>query len=271
VDEVADLVTQRVPGPITVSEPTWLAAFRTHRRSASGYRAGRVFLAGDAVHIHSPAGGQGMNTGLLDADNLAWKLATVVTGRAGDRLLDTYQAERAPVAAQVLGLSHRLVRLSSLAAPWQRAARALAVPVATALPAVRVRAARRISQLYVSYRGSPWSSRLRAGDRAPDADGLSHRGEPVRLHHLLRGGTHTLLLLGGARPGSCGDQVRSLTIRRTGTGAVVVDHTGDAHRRYRGHDAYLIRPDGYLAACGIEAVDRYLRDYSGDGSSRSRL
>jgi 2-polyprenyl-6-methoxyphenol hydroxylase-like FAD-dependent oxidoreductase len=265
LEEVADLVAERVPGPVTVSDPTWLAAFRTHRRSASAYRAGRVFLAGDAVHIHSPAGGQGMNTGLLDADNLAWKLAAVVTGRAGARLLDTYQAERAPVAAQVLGLSHRLVRLSSLSAPWQRALRALAVPTVTALPAVRVRAARRISQVYVGYRGS---SRLRAGDRAPDADGLTRRGEPVRLHQLLRGGRHTLLLFDGARVACLPDDVRSVLIGDRGG---IVDHTGEAHRRYRGHNAYLIRPDGYVAACGVDVIDRYLRDYSGDGSSRSRL
>jgi len=270
LDEIADLVAERVPGPVTVSDPTWLAAFRTHRRSASAYRAGRVLLAGDAVHIHSPAGGQGMNTGLLDADNLAWKLAAVVTGRAGERLLDTYQAERAPVAEQVLDLSHRLVRLSSLSAPWQRALRALAVPTVTALPAVRGRAARRISQLYVGYRGSPSLFRLRAGDRAPDAGGLSYHGEPVRLHRLLRGGRHTLLLFDGARVACLAEFVQSVPVGRTGADGTV-DLTGEAHRRYRGHNAYLIRPDGYVAACGADAIDRYLHDYSGEGSSRSRL
>jgi 2-polyprenyl-6-methoxyphenol hydroxylase-like FAD-dependent oxidoreductase len=121
VDDVAALVARRVPGRVAVSDPTWLATFRTHRRSAPGYRAGRILLAGDAVHIHSPAGGQGMNTGLLDAHNLAWKLAAVAAGQARDDLIDTYGAERGPVAGDVLALSHRLVRLSSLSAPWQRA------------------------------------------------------------------------------------------------------------------------------------------------------
>ena len=77
-----------------MSDPTWLANFGCHRRSASAYRRGRVLLAGDAVHIHSPAGGQGLNTGIMDAHNLGWKLALVASGRAPDALLDSYGSER---------------------------------------------------------------------------------------------------------------------------------------------------------------------------------
>ena len=77
-----------------MSDPTWLADFHCHRRSASAYRRGRVLLAGDAVHIHSPAGGQGLNTGIMDAHNLGWKLALVASGRAPDALLDSYGSER---------------------------------------------------------------------------------------------------------------------------------------------------------------------------------
>ena len=100
--EIQHLTSQRTPRPVTLSDPTWLASFRCHRRSASACRRGRVLLAGDAVHIHSPAGGQGLNTGILDAHNLGWKLALVASGRAPDALLDTYGAERRPVAEEVL-------------------------------------------------------------------------------------------------------------------------------------------------------------------------
>ena len=94
-----------------VSDPETLTTFRCQIRSTSVYRRGRILLAGDAVHIHSPAGGQGMNTGILDATNLAWKLALVVSGRAPDALLDSYGTERAPVAAQVLGFTQSIVPL----------------------------------------------------------------------------------------------------------------------------------------------------------------
>ena len=93
--EIQELADQRAPRPVTVSDPTWLANFRCHRRSASAYRRGRVLLAGDAVHIHTPDGGQGMNTGITDAHNLGWKLALVASGRAPDALLDSYGTEPA--------------------------------------------------------------------------------------------------------------------------------------------------------------------------------
>jgi 2-polyprenyl-6-methoxyphenol hydroxylase-like FAD-dependent oxidoreductase len=154
LEEVAELFAARVPGPATVSDASWLARFRTHRRHAARYRAGRVLLAGDAAHVCSPAGGQGMNTGLLEAENLAGKLAAVAAGDARSELLDCYEAERAPVAAQVLRLSHQLVRLSSLSAPWSRAVRGVAVPLLAGLPAFRSRAAHRIAQVDLS-RASP--------------------------------------------------------------------------------------------------------------------
>src|SRR5690606_31048678 len=82
---------------VRLRDPVWMTNFRLHHKVAAEYRRGRVFLAGDAAHIHSPAGGQGMNTGIQDAVNLGWKLAQVVRGRAGDDLLDTYEPERLPV------------------------------------------------------------------------------------------------------------------------------------------------------------------------------
>src|SRR5579859_3171843 len=101
-EEIERLIAQRGPAGLTLSNPSLLAAFRCDRREAQVLRAGRVLVAGDAAHIHSPAGGQGMNTGLQDAYNLGWKLALVIQGRSTAALLDTYEAERRPVAADVL-------------------------------------------------------------------------------------------------------------------------------------------------------------------------
>ena len=153
--EIQRLTSQRAPRPVTVSDPTWLASFRCHRRSASAYRRGRVLLAGDAVHIHSPAGGQGLNTGILDAHNLAWKLALVASGRAPDALLDTYAAERRPVAEDVLRFTHGLVHYSTLSHPAKRMARDLVAPALARSAAIQRRAARRISQIYVRYPSGP--------------------------------------------------------------------------------------------------------------------
>ena len=118
-----------------MSDPTWLANFRCHRRSASAYRRGRVLLAGDAVHIHTPAGGQGLNTGIMDAHNLGWKLALVASGRAPDALLDSYGAERRPVAEDVLRLTHALVHYGTLSHPVKRRVRDIVVPALGRSPA----------------------------------------------------------------------------------------------------------------------------------------
>ena len=96
--------------PVRLHDPVWLTRFSSQHRVVDRYSVGRVFVAGDAAHIHSPAGGQGMNTGLQDAANLAWKLAAVLKGNAGAALLDSYEAERLPVAHHVLELVRPHVR-----------------------------------------------------------------------------------------------------------------------------------------------------------------
>ena len=121
-DELQAIIDRRIGG-IRVMHSHWLTSFEIHHARVPAFRWGRVFLAGDAAHIHSPAGGQGMNTGMQDAFNLAWKLAAVVDGAAGAALLDSYQAERAPVADQVIAFTDRLTRagtLSGRAAPDSR-------------------------------------------------------------------------------------------------------------------------------------------------------
>ena len=199
----------------TISNPSWLSTFRINRRMVPEYRRGRVFLAGDAAHIHSPFGGQGMNTGIQDAYNLAWKLGLVVRGRATGALLDTYQEERLPVAREVLHDTHRNTNLLLAKHALARFARDHVLVPLLRLGAIQARLVREASELYVHYRrsslsrsrGGPLARRFpplggpRAGDRAPDGPGwCSASGAATSLHRELRGTGFTLLLFGGRSP-----------------------------------------------------------------------
>ena len=176
-----------------VSDPTLLAAFRCYRRAAKTLRSGRLLIAGDAAHIHSPAGGQGMNTGLHDAFNLGWKLALVAQRRAPAALLDTYQAERVPVAEGVLALTHGLVRTFSMTSPRQRWLRDRVLPSVLAIPAAERRYVTRLAQLSHNYRGGPLTqaaaragrNHIAPGDRLPSVAGLEFDGKPVSTLDLL--------------------------------------------------------------------------------------
>ena len=224
--ELQALVDVRGPGGLRLAEPVWTSGFNVSRRQAPRYRDGRVFLAGDAAHIHSPAGGQGMNTGIQDAENLAWKLATTVRGDAGTGLLDSYEAERRPVAARVLRLTDRMTKAVTLHDPVAGFLRDR-LAGALKLPAVGRRAAAALSELDVRYPRSPivgesWHDGLpgflergpRPGDRAPDATVLDPQtGGAVRLFDLFRraagdGPGHTLLLF--AAPDATADDVARL-------------------------------------------------------------
>jgi 2-polyprenyl-6-methoxyphenol hydroxylase-like FAD-dependent oxidoreductase len=248
LEEIQQLVDERAPVRVRVSDPTWLANFRCHRRSTHEYRRGRMMLAGDAVHVHSPAGGQGMNTGIMDAHNLAWKLALVATGRAADALLDSYAEERGPVGKQVLALTHALVGMATLREPLKRKVRDVLLPVASSVPLVQRRAIRRLSQVHVSYHRSSLTRRarlstgLRPGDRAPDLR-VVVRGRDMRLYEALREKRHILLLTRGS-------EARCIAGFR--------DVTDIASCSLKGAP-WLVRPDGYLAARGAADIAAYLR------------
>jgi 2-polyprenyl-6-methoxyphenol hydroxylase-like FAD-dependent oxidoreductase len=221
---------------IRLGEPRWSSLWRANVRLADRYREGGVFLAGDAAHIHSPAGGQGMNTGIQDAVNLGWKLAAVATGEAAPALLDTYEAERRPIAAHVLSLSNARLRqmLDRNEIPIHRDATTI--------------------QLDLGYRGSPLArddrddtAPLRAGDRAPDATGLTTVNGERRLFELTRGGQFTLLNFG---PTGRIEDLRTLHVVDNPTGPdEIADTKGHLAAAYGATDRTLalIRPDGYLA------------------------
>ena len=263
--EIQQLTNERAPKPVTLSDPSWLANFRSHRRSASAYRSGRVLLAGDAVHIHSPAGGQGLNTGVTDAHNLGWKLALVASGRAPDALLDSYGRERGPVAEQVLKLTHALVRYGSLSQPVKRLARDAVVPALAGSAVIQRRAARRLSQVYVTYPAGPLTrpgrSRQRPGQRLPDIE-VRAGNETTTLHRVLRSGRHALVV-----PGDLSGVLDDTGLRPYRMDLEVVTSAAGKASRPR-HDGtgpvVLVRPDGHVAARGspgsMYAVTDYLRD-----------
>src|SRR6202041_2890928 len=117
LEELQAIIDRRGPGGLTAFDPIWLAGFRINGRKVANYRSGRVFLLGDAAHVHSPAGGQGMNTGMQDAFNLAWKLALVISKSCGDSLLDSFSPERSGVGDEVLKQAGRLTAVGTLKNP----------------------------------------------------------------------------------------------------------------------------------------------------------
>ena len=165
--DVQALIDQRAGGGFRAVDPVWLANFRINERMVDEYRHGRVLLAGDAAHIHSPAGGQGMNTGMQDAINLAWKLALVIHGAARPTLLDSYSAERARVGAMVVRNATRLTRAAKLSNPLLRATRNGAIRWLLRLRGVRRAMAGMLSEIDIDYRQSTLSCGPHAGERVP--------------------------------------------------------------------------------------------------------
>ncbi|MEV4108384.1 FAD-dependent monooxygenase [Nonomuraea sp. NPDC049695] len=230
---------------LQASDPAWLSTWRYNLRMVERYRVGRVLLAGDAAHVHSPFGGHGMNTGIQDAYNLGWKLALVIQGAARAELLDTYEAERLPVAREILADSDR--RLKGRVPP-----RAIRPVLRLILKSAMARQQRRTRHDHPVYRTGPLTrhltgrrGRVRAGDVAPDAPVMLD-GRQTRLFDLLRG-PHFTALTFGADPGLTDPRVRAYTVVREGQ-AGLVDTTGHLHRMYGGRPGttVLIRPDGYI-------------------------
>lgn len=203
--EVQAKVDQRGPGGLTLSNPVWLSYFRINERKVSDYRQGRVMLAGDAAHIHSPAGGQGMNTGMQDAFNLAWKLALIEQGQGRvEVLLQSYSTERSGVGDQVLKNAERFTTMATLKSPVAQWLRNHIVPILGSFDAVQDRIRDEWFEFSVNYRDSPLSDEswpmltggLAAGDRLCDAPLVGAiDGSRTTLFSVLRDTRHKLLLL----------------------------------------------------------------------------
>lgn len=204
--EILERIRQIVPGrtgrAVRFGEADWLSVFAVHRRLADTYRHGRILIAGDAAHAHSPFGGQGMLTGVGDAENLGWKLALVARGKAGELLLDTYEAERRPLATQVLRGTSTVTRVNIARNRLGRLVRDCLVMRLFGLPWVQRQATYTASQLWVSYRKGPLGGRgrrPRPGDRIADRRCIRADAAPTRLYAEL-GGRWALLVPSGTMP-----------------------------------------------------------------------
>jgi 2-polyprenyl-6-methoxyphenol hydroxylase-like FAD-dependent oxidoreductase len=254
----------------------WFSTYRIHHRCAERFRDRRCFLLGDAAHVHSPAGGQGMNTGLQDAYNLAWKLALVVQGRADAALLDTYEQERIPVAQRLLRTTDRIFTLlvsdSWFAGLFRTKIIARVLARAMTIERVRRLAFRTISQIGIRYRKSPLSQTHEglpkgapvAGDRFPWLQLKLDANGPVEdLYQKLEDTRFNLLVIG--QPAPSADAIGLDGVLHVH--AVPDDPANEtelARAGISGQAFYLLRPDGHVGLAGTRlepgAVRRYLSE-----------
>lgn len=167
LEEMQAIIDQRGPGGITLSDPVWLSDFGVNERKVREYRRGRVFLAGDAAHIHSPAGGQGMNMGMQDAFNLAWKLALLEQKKVKPFLLDSYSIERSAVARQIFSDSRRMTKVVLLKNRQLQRVRNFIVKVIFSIPMARHKIANRLAGITISYPDSPLNAGVTRGRCGP--------------------------------------------------------------------------------------------------------
>lgn len=233
LEEVNALLKLRGSPGIAMSNPHWLAAFRINERKVRDYRKGRVFLAGDAAHIHSPAGGQGMNTGMQDAFNLAWKLALVIEGAAKPSLLDSYSVERSGVGEIVLRNAGRLTEAATMRNPVAQGLRNTIVKFATGFPAIRHKVADQLTEMDIAYPNSPLTVKNGHAENGPKS------GERWADRLPAGAGGMKFTVLGPA------DVVQDLA-------AKFPKLVTTAPAKEPGHKTSLrvIRPDGYVGFAG---------------------
>jgi 2-polyprenyl-6-methoxyphenol hydroxylase-like FAD-dependent oxidoreductase len=295
LEELQALADAMTGGKVGLHDPVWRTYFGLQHRHAARYRAGPVFLAGDAAHVHSPAGAQGMNTGIQDAWNLGWKLALVSRGIADEALLDSYDAERRPVGRFVVRFTDRAFSAATSTNPLVRALRTQLVPWVLPLGLRFDRAVadgfRTVSQLNIGYRHSPAVQEgrpalrrgPRAGDRLPDAR-ITRDGQECWLGEAVAAPGFHLLLCGP--PGDWHpSQLTALRHRypdtlavhrltREATPGALHDVGGQVFARLGVNDRaqYLIRPDGHIGyRCGgddLAGLQRYLARWLPNATSR---
>jgi len=249
LEDMQQLLDRRGLGGIVAQQPLWLSAFRINERIVDSYQAGRALLAGDAAHVHSPAGGQGMNTGMQDAFNLAWKLAMVCTGTAHAGLIDSYSQERRAIGEIVLRNAARLTEVATMRNPIGQHLRNLVGHAMMGLARVGQAMAAGMAEVSLAYRNSPLNgpeaphAHPRPGERVMPVDGVRGAGEgsTPRFALYAQSGAQVHALL-GQFPDLLEPQLRP----PIAPGAV-----------------WLVRPDGYVAMTAtshlLEPIGRYLR------------
>jgi 2-polyprenyl-6-methoxyphenol hydroxylase-like FAD-dependent oxidoreductase len=251
LEEVQGVLDRRGPGGIEASAPVWLANFHINERKVADYQSGRVFLAGDAAHIHSPAGGQGMNTGIQDACNLAWKLALVSHGTcAASPLLDSYSPERSAVGDQVLKGAGRLTAVATMKGAIKQSIRNHIASLVFGIASVRDAAANAMEEISIGYPEGPLNAvsthtglHPRPGERAPIRKGESPVGAGNRPRFVLFGS-------GDSRFSQVIAQYPDLV-------------EPDLREPFDEGGLWLVRPDGYVALAtkrgGWDEIAGYLR------------
>jgi 2-polyprenyl-6-methoxyphenol hydroxylase-like FAD-dependent oxidoreductase len=265
-EQLQKIIDERIGG-VTITTSHWVTCFEIHHGQVPEYRWGRVFLAGDAAHIHSPAGGQGMNTGMQDAFNLCWKLAMVIKGDGGDSLLDSYDAERRPIGKSVIDFTSTLTKVGTLKG-LARVARNAAIRVIGHIPPALRFMASNITETNIAYEGSP--AVLAATPRHPKvAPGqhVPHIDDPDLDKQLgAAGGSnhtgHTVLTVAGNVAAPAAGPAGQTQVLIAADGApvggydvVVADPDGLVAKRFGLAEGgrVVVRPDGYLGA--VTALD----------------
>jgi 2-polyprenyl-6-methoxyphenol hydroxylase-like FAD-dependent oxidoreductase len=235
LEEVQSVLDRRGPGGIKASNPIWLASFRINERKVANYRSGRVFVAGDAAHIHSPAGGQGMNTGIQDACNLAWKLALVRHGQcASEPLLESYSIERSAVGEQVLKAAGRLTTIGIMRGEIKQSLRNHIASLVFGLPAARQALANTLTEVSIGYSESPLSAK---GKHQPEGPGPGQRA-PIRDNES---------------PVGAGKMPRFALCAESSEAALrlISQYPGllepNIREPFNAGGLWLVRPDGYIA------------------------
>jgi hypothetical protein len=251
--QVQAIIDRRGPGRMTAFDPIWLAGFRINGRKVKDYRSGRAFLLGDAAHVHSPAGGQGMNTGMQDAFNLTWKLALVIRNTCGDRLLDSYSPERSAVGDEVLKEAARLTTIGTLKNSTLQACRNLVSQFMLGFTAVQQEFADSMTEVNIGYPHSPLNSHSRSGHGGPKP------GERAPLRD-------------GESPVGAGKSPRfALFANDTAVSKTLLSKYPDllessSRPPYAEKGIWLVRPDGYVALAAhendVREVDAYLANLS---------
>lgn len=251
LDDIQALYDRTVHIPATLYGLNWSSRFRINSRHMTTLRSGRVLFGGDAAHVHSPAGGQGMNAGIQDMLNLGWKLALVHRGLAHPDLLDTYESDRLPVIEQLVAMTERATTVFNSTSPLAHVLLTRIAPIVLSRNIVARKAAPRLGQIAASYHGAPLAAgggrlaSLRAGDRVPDAavgDG--------RLYDVLDPARLTLLVA-GSEPCSLAGFEGAVSVRCVKASQGLVPAGG----------WLLVRPDGYLAAAGTARDGRRLTSW----------
>lgn len=294
VEMLEEFANERLPFTLKVKELVWLNLFGVNCRKVARFRDNHVFLAGDAAHVHSPAGGQGMNTGMNDAYNLGWKLAMVLRGEAPESLLNSYSEERERIAKYILDESGLLTHIASLRSKWTFFLREWLMSYLFNNVSFKKKIAERMSQLKLNYRNcslsqegsSAFKGGPKSGDLMLDEQKVSFNGHECYLNDILTGNGFSLLVFGGdnvslaahqklieiskSTKEAFGDLLSVYLIGRPNQdwlkaeeGTIILDNDLNLHKSWEIDEGcfYLIRPDGYIGYRGKIADKEGLLSY----------